>query len=132
LPITVNNGKNKVYGVKVTPGVGYRNNATNGVATGASPEGMYMVTSGTYVNGECCFDYGNAEPSATDTHAGHMDALNFGTYCEYQPCSGSGPWVEADLENGQYMGNGNNPGDVSMSSDFVTAMLKNDGKQPLP
>ncbi len=55
-----------------------------------------------------------------------MDALNFGTYCEFT-CSGSGPWVEADLEDGQYMGNGTNLADVSMGYDFVTAMLKNNG-----
>jgi hypothetical protein len=125
LPISAN--LNAVYGLKVTPGVGYRNNATTGVAGGSSPEGMYMVTSGTYVNSGCCFDYGNAETNSQDDGAGRMDALNFGTYCEFAPCSGSGPWVEADMENGQYMGNGNNPGDVSMGFDFVTAMLKNDG-----
>jgi hypothetical protein len=125
LPISVNG--NAVYGVKVTPGVGYRNNATSGVATGASPEGMYMVTSGTFVNKGCCFDYGNVETNSGDNGEGHMDALNFGTWCGFT-CSGNGPWVEADLENGQYMGNGTNLGDVSMGYDFVTAMLKNDGQ----
>ncbi len=126
LPITVN-GK-KVYGVKVTPGVGYRRNITSGVATGASPEGMYMVTSGTFVNSGCCFDYGNVETNASDNGNGHMDAVNFTTACVFAPCNGSGPWVEADLENGQYMGNGSNLGDQPISSDFVTAMLKNNGK----
>jgi glycerophosphoryl diester phosphodiesterase len=125
LPISVNG--NAVYGVKVTPGVGYRNNATSGVAKGASPEGMYMVTSGTFVNKGCCFDYGNVETNSGDNGEGHMDALNFGTWCGFT-CSGNGPWVEADLENGQYMGNGTNLGDVSMGYDFVTAMLKNDGQ----
>ena len=125
LPITAN--QNNVYGLKVTPSVGYRNNATSGVATKQSPEGMYMVTSGTYVNNGCCFDYGNAETNSQDNHAGHMDALNFGTYCEFT-CSGNGPWIEADLEDGQFMGNGTNLADVSMGYDFVTAMLKNDGK----
>jgi len=126
LPISVNG--NAVYGVRVTPGVGYRNNATSGVAKGGSPEGMYMVTSGTYVNNGCCFDYGNAETSGNDTGNGHMDALNFGTACVFGPCSGSGPWVEADLENGQYMGNGSNLANQSIGSDFVTAMLKNNGQ----
>ena len=133
IPITLN-GNNKVYGLKITSGTGYRNNATRNVATGSAPEGMYMVTSGTYVNGGpsstnngCCFDYGNAETDSADDGNGKMDALNFGNFCEYQPCSGNGPWVEADLENGQYMGNGNNPGDQSMPFDFVTAMLKNNG-----
>lgn len=126
LPITIHG--NQAYGVSVTYAVGYRNNATTGVAKGASPEGMYMVTSGTNVNNACCFDYGNAEESSTDTGNGHMDAINFGTACIFGPCSGSGPWVEADLENGQYMGNGSNLGNVSMTSAFVTAMLKNNGQ----
>ncbi len=128
LPISLNGNGNKVYGVKVTPGVGYRNNATSGIAKGGSPEGMYMVTSGTYVNKGCCFDYGNVESNSQDTGNGHMDALNFGTACVFGPCSGSGPWVEADLENGQYMGNGSNLGAQSVGYDFVTAMLKNNGQ----
>ena len=30
---------------------------------GDEPETIYMVTSGTHYNNECCFDYGNAEVS---------------------------------------------------------------------
>jgi hypothetical protein len=133
LPIMLNG--NKVYGVSVTPGVGYRNNATIGVVRNLgvsladkTAEGMYMVTSGLNVNGACCFDFGNAETNSNDNGAGRMDALNFGTFCGFPPCSGSGPWVEADLENGQFMGNRNNPDNPSVSSDFVTAMLKNDSR----
>jgi len=37
-PITING--NKVYGVYVAAGTGYRNNTTNGIATGDQPEGM--------------------------------------------------------------------------------------------
>ena len=131
LPITLNG--NKVYGLNVTAGVGYRNNATTGVAKGGSAEGMYMVTSGTNVdgagsvNGGCCFDYGNVEANSDDNGNGHMDAINFGTNCFFPPCSGSGPWVAADLENGLFQGNGSNLGDQSISSNFVTAMLKNNG-----
>jgi len=54
-------GGRQVYGLFVSPGVGYRDNATSGVATSGRPEGMYMVASGNHVNGGCCFDYGNAE-----------------------------------------------------------------------
>jgi hypothetical protein len=43
LPITA--GGHQVYGVSISPGMGYRNNATTGVATNGQPEGMYMVTS---------------------------------------------------------------------------------------
>ena len=132
LPVSLKN--NKVYGLDVTSGVGYRNNVTYGVAKGSSPEGLYMVTSGTNVNGAgsfnggCCFDYGNGETNSTDNGNGHMDAINFSTFCTFPPCSGSGPWVEADLENGLYQGNGSNPNDQTINSNFVTAMLKNDGR----
>ena len=62
-----------------------------------------MVTSGTHVNGGCCFDYGNAETNIHDTGNGHMDAVNLGTECYFAPCTGTGPWVEADLENGLFV-----------------------------
>ncbi len=127
LPLTVSG--HKVYGLYVTPGVGYRDDSTSGVAKNGAPEGMYMVVSGTHFNNQCCFDYGNAETSNTDTGNGHMDAVNFGTECEFAPCSGSGPWVMADLENGLYSGgNGNNLNNKGNSSAFVTALLKNNGQ----
>lgn len=122
-------GGHAAYGVFVSAGVGYRDNTTTGVATGSAPEGTYMVTSGHHVNNRCCFDYGNAETSGNDTGNGHMDALNFGTECWFS-CSGagSGPWVEADLENGLFFGaNGSHPSNTGNSSEFVTALLKNNG-----
>jgi hypothetical protein len=127
LPLTV--GGHKVYGVYVTAGVGYRDNSTSGVAKNGAPEGMYMVTSSTHVNNKCCFDYGNAE---TNNHAngdGHMDAVNFSTECWFRPCSGSGPWVQADLENGLFAGgNGSDTNNKGNSSAFVTALVKNNGQ----
>ena len=36
--------------------MGFRNQDTNGIATGDEPETIYMVTSGTHYNGGCCFD----------------------------------------------------------------------------
>ena len=83
---------------------GYRDNSTTGIAVNGEPEGMYMVASGTHVNSGCCFDFGNAETNSDDNGNGHMDAVNLSTYCEFSPCTGSGPWVEADLENGLYRG----------------------------
>src|SRR6185369_5645781 len=53
-PVTV--GGHKAYGVYVAPGTGYRNNHTNGIATGDQPEGMYAIFDGTHFNGGCCFD----------------------------------------------------------------------------
>jgi hypothetical protein len=102
-------GGHKVYGVYVSPGTGYRNLSAKGTATKGQPEGMYMVTGGNHVNDGCCFDYGNTEqPAAHDTGNGHMDAVYFGNRCEHPPCTGSGPWIAADLENGLFQGNGSN------------------------
>ncbi|MDB4983683.1 MAG: alpha-N-arabinofuranosidase, partial [Myxococcales bacterium] len=123
-------GGHKVYGVYVTPGVGYRNLAAKGTAHSGQPEGMYMVTSGKHVNGGCCFDYGNTEqPKANDTGNGHMDAVYFGMRCEHPPCAGTGPWISADLENGLFQGNGPNTANATVDVDLVTAMLKNDGQK---
>src|ERR1700730_13784321 len=99
LPVTA--GGHQVYGVSISPGMGYRNNWTSGVAVKGQPEGMYMVSSGTHLNSGCCFDYGNDETSGTDTGAGHMDALNVSRDLEWPDCHNkSGPGVGADLENG--------------------------------
>jgi hypothetical protein len=126
LPMTV--AGHAVYGVLVTPGTGYRHTDAAGVAVGGQPESMYMVASGTHVNGGCCFDYGNAEHTITDTGNGHMDAVYIGTRCHLPPCTGNGPWVAADLENGLFQGSGNNPADQGNASPFVTALLKNNGQ----
>src|SRR6266702_1943986 len=121
-------GGHKVYGVFVSPGTGYRDDATTGVATGSQPQGAYMVASGTHVNSGCCFDYGNAETNNRDNGNGHMDAVYFGTLCWFGPCNGFGPWVQADLENGLFSGgNGNNPSNAGNKSAFVTALVKNNG-----
>ena len=125
LPVTA--GGHKVYGVYISAGNGYRNNATSGIATGSQPEGMYMVTEGTHVNDRCCFDYGNAETNNLDTGNGDMDAIYFGNLCWFTPCA-AGPRVAADLENGLFAGgNGSNTANTGRNSAFVTAVLKNDG-----
>jgi hypothetical protein len=122
-------GGHRVYGVHVTPGTGYRDLTATGTAKNGQAEGMYMVTSGKNVNGGCCFDYGNTEqPLANDTGNGHMDAVYFGLRCEHAPCSGTGPWIAADLENGLFQGNGSNTADATVNFDVVTAMLKNNGQ----
>jgi hypothetical protein len=129
LPVTV--GGHQVYGVEISAGTGYRNNATIGVAKNGAAEGMYMVTSGTHVNNQCCFDYGNAETSGDDTGNGHMDAINFGTECWFGNCVGTGPWVQADLENGLFQsgaGPGQDAANTGNQTPFVTALLKNNGQ----
>jgi hypothetical protein len=127
LPVVA--GGHKVYGLYIAGQTGYRDNSTQGVATGGEPEGMYMVASGTHVNSGCCFDFGNAETNTRDNGNGHMDAVNLGTECYFAPCTGSGPWVEADMENGLFSGgNGSNTANDGNNSDFVTALLKNNGQ----
>jgi hypothetical protein len=126
LPVTA--GGHKVYGVYIAGQTGYRHYVGAGVARNGAPEGMYMVASGTHVNGGCCFDYGNVEANIADTGNGHMDAVNLGTTCFYPPCSGIGPWVAGDLENGLYQGAASNTANLGNATPFVTALLKNNGQ----
>lgn len=123
-PVTLNGAK--AYGVFISPGTGYRNNAVSGSATGDASEGMYAVLDGTHYNGGCCFDYGNAETSSTDTGNGHMEAIYYGDNTVWGTGSGSGPWFMADLENGLFSGasSGQNTADPSLSYRFLTAALK--------
>ena len=119
------NGK-KVYGVFVAPGTGYRNNEAKGTATGDEPEGLYAVLDGTHYNGNCCFDYGNAETNSKDTGNGHMEAIYFGTCTAWGSGSGDGPWIMADLENGLFSGYNpkQNTQDPTINYRFTTAVLK--------
>jgi len=123
-PVTLNG--QKAYGVFSSPGTGYSNNAPSGTATGDAAEGMYAVLDGTHYNGGCCYDYGNAEISSRDTGNGHMEAIYFGDSTSWGSGAGKGPWIMADLENGLFSGisAGNNAGDPSISSRFVTAVVK--------
>ena len=126
LPITI--GGNPAYGIKSTPGTGYRVDNVN-VPTGSQPEGVYEVTSSNLYNNQCCFDFGSGETSHTDTGNGHMNAIEWGNACWFGGCTGPGPWVEADLENGMYSTNtgpnsASNPG---VNYPFVSAWEKNNG-----
>ncbi|WP_433537922.1 arabinofuranosidase catalytic domain-containing protein [Micromonospora sp. CA-249363] len=123
-------GGNKVYSLYINGNSSYwRDGHLTGIPTGAAPEGMYMVTSGTHVNSGCCFDYGNSETTRRADGRGTMDAIYFGTSCWFGGCSGSGPWVQADLEWGLYPGGSSswNPNQRAFTSKFVTATLKNNG-----
>jgi hypothetical protein len=115
LPIAA--GGHKVYGVYIAAGMGYRNDATSGIAVHGQPEGVYMVTSGIHVNGGCCFDFGNAERNNRDNGAGHMDAISL--MCN-KPC----PRVGLDMEDGIYPAF-----PVPTGLPFVTAMGANDGQK---
>ena len=123
-PITING--TKAYGVFVAPGTGYRNNNTNGIATGDQPEGMYAIFDGTHFNGGCCFDYGNAERNSRDNGNGTMEAIYFGNIKVWGFGTGNGPWIMADLENGLFSGvnAGFNANDPTVNNRFVTAIIK--------
>ncbi|MFT4029144.1 MAG: arabinofuranosidase catalytic domain-containing protein [Protaetiibacter sp.] len=130
LPVVVDG--HEVYGLLFDAGTGYRKLVGNGIPTGAQPESIYAVLSGTYITqvDRCCFGFGNAETVADNTGSAHMDALNISTVCTAAPCNGVGPWWQADLENGTFMsGGGSNPSNVGMGWDkpFVTGVLRNDG-----
>jgi hypothetical protein len=123
-PVSV--GGHKAYGVFVAPGTGYRDNNTNGIATGDQPEGMYAIFDGTHYNGGCCFDYGNAERNSRDNGNGTMEAIYFGNIKVWGYGTGNGPWIMADLENGLFSGvnAGYNANDPSVNHRFVTAVVK--------
>jgi non-reducing end alpha-L-arabinofuranosidase len=123
-------GGSKAYSLYINPGNSYwRDGHLSGIPTGAAPEGLYMVTSGTHVNGGCCFDYGNSETTRTADGPGAMDSINFGTQCWFGGCQGTGPWVQADLEWGLFPGGSTswNSSQRAFTSKFVTATLKNNG-----
>jgi hypothetical protein len=127
---SLNVSGNKVYSVYINPHNSFwKDGHTSGVPTGSAPEGIYMVTSGTHYNSGCCFDYGNSETTRTAAGAGHMDAIYFGSSCWFGGCSGSGPWVQADLEYGLFPGGSTswNPNQKAFTNKYVTAMLKNNG-----
>jgi hypothetical protein len=122
---------NIVYPLAMEPGEGYRNNKTNGVATGSQAEGMYMVCSGKRYNSGCCWDYGNAESDAVagGKPTGSMEALYFGSNCWFTPCNGNGPWFFADLEWGLFQGTAQNgTTNVSMPYRYAVGYLKGDAQ----
>jgi non-reducing end alpha-L-arabinofuranosidase len=126
LPVTI--AGHQAFGVRITPGTGYRVDNVN-VPTGSQPEGIYMITSSNLYNNQCCMDFGSGEVSHDDTGNGHMNAIYFGSACWFGGCTGPGPWVEADLENGMYSTNtgpntASNPG---VNYPFVSAWEKNNG-----
>lgn len=116
LPATI--AGHKVYGVAISPGMGYRNDKPAQTAVNGEPEGVYMVTSALNLNGKCCFDFGNAETNDLDNKAGHMDAINI--MCHGNPCS---PDAGLDMEDGIY-----GHLKVPANTTFVTDMGASDGQ----
>ena len=109
----------KVYGIAISPGMGYRNDHPAGTAVHGQPEGVYMVTSALNLNARCCFDFGNAETNNLDNDVGHMDAINI--KCRgVIPCRAN---AGLDMENGI-------PGHLNVpdGTAFVTDMGASDGQ----
>jgi hypothetical protein len=124
-------GGHKVYGVFISPGMGYRDDSTKNIATGNASEGEYAVLDGTHQDNGCCFDYGNAETNNDDDGSGAMEAIYFGTETAWGTGSGSGPWIMADMENGLFSGSsaGLNSGDQTIADRFTTAMIEGGANQ---
>ena len=128
LPVTA--GGNKVYGLYIAGQTGYRDNSTHGVAVDGAARG--------HVHG------GQRHPrqlrlllrlrqrrdqQPTTTATGTWTRSTWAPTCYFAPCTGTGPWVEADMENGLFSGaTARTPANAGNSSDFVTAMLKNNGQ----
>ncbi|MFI9812539.1 arabinofuranosidase catalytic domain-containing protein [Saccharothrix variisporea] len=122
-PVTISG--QKAYGVYIAPGTGYRNNRTNGIATGDQPEGIYAVVDGTHYNGGCCFDYGNAQTDGQADRQGIMETVYFGSNNWWGYGDGPGPWVMADLEWGLFSGvNPRYNKNPTINHRFVTAIVK--------
>jgi hypothetical protein len=108
--------------------VAYRNDTTTGMATGDQAEAMYAVLDGKRYSGICCFDYGNAETSNSDSGSKTMEALYWGNSTQFQKGgAGTGPWVGADLENGMFECDTPNAvctTNTSITWAYVTGVLK--------
>jgi hypothetical protein len=123
---------NKAYGVYITPGIGYRDDSTSGIATGDNPEGVYDVVDGTHYDNGCCFDFGNAETNNDNDGNGTMEALYYGNATYWDTGAGSGPWIMADLENGLFSGSNTdsqNSGDQTINYRYTTAMIEGESNQ---
>ena len=88
-----------------------------------------MLTSSNLTSGECCFDFGSAETNNSDDGNATMNAIYYGTDCWTRNCTGPGPWVGGDIENGMYFSDtGANPASIpEEDGTFVSAWEKNNG-----
>lgn len=117
-------GGHSVYGAFFEGNMGYRRDVTSGVATGETPQTMYMVTRGDHFNDGCCFDYGNAETDNLDDGKGTMEAIYFGNSKTWGHGQGDGPWVMIDIENGLWAADVREGTAPPTDHKFVTAFAK--------
>jgi hypothetical protein len=128
LPVFV--GGQPAYGIDFDKfGTGYRDNSARNLPTGAQPDGLYAVMSSNVTSNQCCFDFGQGETNDSDDGNATMNAIYYGTDCWTGNCTGPGPWVGADIENGMYFSNtGANPSAYpSENGTFVSTWEENNG-----
>ena len=128
LPVYV--GGQPAYGIDFDKmGTGYRDNAARNLPTGSDPDGLYELTSSNITSNQCCFDFGQGETNDSDDGNATMNAIYYGTDCWTGNCTGPGPWVGADIENGMYFSdNGANPSAYpSETGTFLSAWEENNG-----
>jgi hypothetical protein len=116
---------------------------TKNMPTGSKPQTTYSVFHGKYVNGGCCFNYGNTGNQVHYTGPGTLSALTFSKMVFWSKGTGQGPWPMVDWETGVYAGNtakcgsgvpsgttctatGENP-NPSVPHEIVTALFKHNG-----
>jgi hypothetical protein len=128
LPVYV--GGLPAYGIDFDKfGTGYRDDSAKNLPTGSDPDGLYALTSSDLTSDQCCFDFGQGEANDSDDGDATMNAIYYGTDCWTGNCTGPGPWVGADIENGMYFSDtGNNPPAYpSENGTFVSAWEENNG-----
>ncbi|HTJ66148.1 MAG TPA: arabinofuranosidase catalytic domain-containing protein [Actinospica sp.] len=128
LPVYV--GGQPAYGIQFDKfGTGYRNNTPKNLPTGSQADGLYMLTSSNLTDSSCCFDFGQGESNDSDDGNATMNAIYYGTDCWTGNCTGPGPWVGADIENGMYFSDtGANPNAYpSENATFLSAWEENNG-----
>ena len=128
LPVYV--GGQPAYGIYFDKfGTGYRDNSARNLPTGSQPDGLYAVMSSNITSNQCCFDFGQGETNDSDDGNATMNAIYYGTDCWTGNCTGPGPWVGADIENGMYFSNtGANPSAYpSENGTFLSAWEENNG-----
>lgn len=78
---------------------------TKNMPTGSKPQTTYAVFHGKYVNGGCCFNYGNTGNRIHYTGPGTLTALTFSKMTFWSKGTGDGPWPMVAFETGVFAGN---------------------------
>lgn len=123
-------GGHPAYGVFIAPGMGLRWNNAKGTAVDDQAEGQYWVVNGHHYNGNCCFDYGNAETDSRDDGPGTMETTYYGNSSSWYHGPPPGPWVMTDQEDNLVGCVNSTPNNKlctdlpSLTSSFVTGIAK--------